>query len=234
MASSAEQAREALNTVTESAVAAGAALLAVSDDPNVIRLTLLDTLPALVEQFSDGTAALAADYYDDTRSDLDLSTSYSAEPVVKLRPDKLRIGALWIVKPLSADTPEPATAVQRLADVIQLETARPFRDTVTANVARDPSAVGWRRIAAGGCTMCRFLANRGAVYREATANFATHPHCHCTAAPVFGDGIGEEASALQYVASNRRRTQKQRQTLRDALNEFESSRPYIKQQLRDI
>jgi hypothetical protein len=62
------------------------------------------------------------------------------------------------------------------------------------------------------------LADRGAVYKESTARFASHPNCFCSAQPVFGENdTGEEASVIQYIASRRSRTPEQRAVLRDYL-----------------
>jgi hypothetical protein len=60
------------------------------------------------------------------------------------------------------------------------------RDTVLASVAADEQARGWRRVTSGrGCGFCQMLAGRGAVYTEATADFASHDHCSCAAEPVY-------------------------------------------------
>ena len=61
------------------------------------------------------------------------------------------------------------------------------------------------------------LAGRGAVFRQDTARFAAHEHCSCTAQPVFDGQGGQEATALQYMASKRRRSESDRQRLRDYL-----------------
>lgn len=204
----ADQSRQALALITTAAVTEAQPLLAQPAD-------LLDGLPALVGYYSDGTAALAADYYDDARELASPRGLYVAEPVVNLRDDKIRIGAAWALK--GADLLEQQ---ERLAEVVQLETARPYRDTITVNRRRDPAAVGWRRVTSGGCKFCRMLADRGAVYKDDSAHFASHPHCHCGAEPVFKgtrEAAGPEASVMQYVASRRRRTPAQRQALREFL-----------------
>ena len=62
------------------------------------------------------------------------------------------------------------------------------------------------------------LASRGAVYKEETAHFASHTHCHCTASPVFrGGDAGPEANVVQYVASKRRPTARDRARVREYL-----------------
>ena len=59
------------------------------------------------------------------------------------------------------------------------------RDTIRNTAVADPRTEGWRRVTSGGCDFCRMLAGRGAVYREDTADFASHDHCACSAEPVY-------------------------------------------------
>lgn len=60
------------------------------------------------------------------------------------------------------------------------------RETVVRGVRDDPRGVGWQRVSsATACAFCQMLAGRGAVYREDTADFATHDHCGCTAEAVY-------------------------------------------------
>jgi hypothetical protein len=106
-----------------------------------------------------------------------------------------------------------------LAEVVQLETARPYRDTILTNRRADPNSVGWRRITSGACRFCRMLADRGAVYREASATFAAHPNCNCTAQPVFvANDPGTEVGVIQYMASRRNKTPETRRRVRDYLD----------------
>lgn len=180
------------------------------------RVQLLDTVPDVLAFYSEGSAALAADFYDDARAGV--SGRFSATPVVLDRTVKIRRGVVWASEPLSVDDEE--LAASRFAQLMRSEMARPYRDTVLSNRQRDPQAVGWTRIARGSasCKFCRMLADRGAVYRESTVRFAAHDDCMCTAAPVFKGGeVGPEASTVQYMASKRRRTEKERAFLRDYL-----------------
>lgn len=59
------------------------------------------------------------------------------------------------------------------------------RETVRLSTLADPRAVGWQRVGVGRCDFCRMLLDRGAVYSEATADFAAHDHCTCSAEPVY-------------------------------------------------
>ena len=50
------------------------------------------------------------------------------------------------------------------------------------------SSQGWRRVGHGGaCDFCQMLIGRGSVYKQATASFAAHDRCHCSAEPALDD-----------------------------------------------
>lgn len=60
------------------------------------------------------------------------------------------------------------------------------RETVRASSIADRRVKGWQRIAAGNaCDFCQELAGRGAIYTEASAQFACHDACACGPEPVF-------------------------------------------------
>lgn len=214
----ASDSKAALQLVTAAAVSTVTSLLGrASGSPEQRRAVLLDGVPDVIAYYSAGSSALAADFYDDERERAAPPKLYVAEPVVVDRTEKIRRAVAWASDPLFGD--DAAATAGRLADVVQLESARPFRDTVLTNRRRDPSAVGWRRVTSGGCKLCVMLAARGAVYLDTTARFATHPSCKCTAQPVFSsDDYGDEASAMQYVASRKRRSPEQQANLREYLN----------------
>lgn len=210
--------RAALQLVTDAAVGAATTMLnKVTGAPEQQRATLLESIPEIISYFSVGSSALAADYYDDERELAAPPRLYLAEPIIPDRTVKIRRAIAWAADPIFGG--DLSAAEGRLADVVQLESARPYRETILTNTRRDPSAEGWRRISGGGCKMCRMLADRGAVYKESTALFATHTNCKCSAQPVFASGeVGEEANAMQYTASHKRRTPEARARLRDYLN----------------
>jgi hypothetical protein len=181
------------------------------------RVQLLDTVPWVVAFYSEGSAALAADFYDDARSTVS-AAAYAATPVILDRTVKIRRGVAWASEPLSIDDWDAAEA--RMAKLLRTEMTRPYRDTIITNRRQDKVCIGWKRITRGSasCKFCRMLADRGAVYKEATAHFAAHDDCMCTCAPVFRGGeVGPEASTIQYMASKRRRTAKEKAFLRDYL-----------------
>ena len=215
MAASASQVRSALSSLADDGVARLAAVLAQLDGtPESIRGYLLDLTPVLISAYSDGTSSLAADWYDDLREQAAPAKSFSAEPVVVERWEKVGRMVAWSAQPLFLPEPDRELVAKRLLPSVQKEIARPFRDTITTNRRRDPSAIGWRRISGGGCDFCKRLAGRGAVYMESTAHFAAHTHCHCTAAPAFDGEPVVEASVMQYVASKRHKTAADRARIR--------------------
>ncbi|WP_146243444.1 hypothetical protein [Curtobacterium sp. MCLR17_034] len=212
------ESRRALTLVADVAVSTSLQLLrSTSGSAEQRRYDLLGGIPEVVSYYQDGSAALAADFYDDERDLAGVAGSFTTDLVIVDRTVKLRRAIAWSAEPLFDG--DDVLAGNRLAGVVQLETARSYRDTVTGNTERDPQAVGWRRVASGGCKFCAMLAARGAVYTANTARFAAHEHCHCTAAPAFVGYDGPEASTVQYVASKKNRTPAQRAQLREYLNE---------------
>lgn len=209
------ESRAVLQLVTGAAVTAATQILSrLSGLGEVQRADLLDAIPGIIGYYADGSSALAADFYDQEREAAAAAGRFVAEPVVLDRAEKIRRAIAWSTEPVIAGTGDVVVVEARLAEVVQLETARPYRDTIVTNRRRDPQGEGWRRVASGGCSFCRMLADRGAVYKAETARFASHPHCHCTAQPVFKGQPGDEADVMQYMASKRRRTAADRERVR--------------------
>jgi len=216
------ESRAALAVVSASAADVAQQILAsTSGDPVARRLVLLDNVPDLIGYYTDGSSALALDFYQEEREKAGVLLQFAPEAVVTDRTVKIRRGISWASEPLFDE--DDLSASLRLAAVVQPEVARSYRDTITGNREKDPAAVGWRRVTAGGCKLCRMLSDRGAVYRESSVNFAAHPNCNCSAQPVFlGGDVGQEASVEQYRASRRGKTPAQRKALSDYLDAFYS------------
>ena len=204
------------------------------------RAELLDVVPAIVDYYTDGSAALAADFYDDARERAGAAGAFRSEPVVADRTVKIRRGVAWAAEPwvqAAAGVIAVGSVSERLAEVVSIEIARPYRDTITANRRRDPQSVGWRRITApGACGFCMMLADKGAIYKQETARFAAHNSCMCTAEPVFrGQAVGPEASVLQYTASKRKRTEAEKADIRYWVKQYESrGATWYSDYLRDL
>lgn len=212
------EAREAMQLVTDTAVAEAVAIPArLTGSPEARRLLLLDAVPALIAYYSDGTSALAADFYEEERELARVGSRFAVRPIVEERTAEQRAAVAWAAAPLFDESLD-VSVESRLAGVVQIETARPFRDTITVNARLDPDAAGWRRIAnPGACKFCVMLAGRGAVYKRPSVQFASHENCHCSAQPVWSTDDTLEANSFQYMASLRQRTPAQRAKLRDYL-----------------
>ena len=61
------------------------------------------------------------------------------------------------------------------------------RDTIIESSRQDPAATGrWERVAGPkACEFCQMRTDRGAVYSDDTADFASHDHCGCVTVPEF-------------------------------------------------
>lgn len=216
----ANESKQALRLLTDESVDTAVGLLTgLSGSPTARRAALLNTVPEIIGYFSEGSAALAVDFYEEERDRAGVRDStFVTSFVVQDRTVKIRRGVAWASDPLFSGDEE--IAGKRLAEIVQLETARPYRDTVLGNRQQDPESVGWRRnTSAGACRFCRMLSDRGAVYRSSTVRFAAHTNCYCTAVPVFRDNDpGTEVGEFQYMASRRNRTPAMRARLRDYLD----------------
>jgi hypothetical protein len=179
--------------------------------PDRVRTALLNYVPLLVQRYGDIAAGIAADWFEELRWDaaeqgligqLATSTarSFTAAPA---RPDiaDATSEVRYAAGGLYGTTPETVlTSVKNTATRQVLQTGR---RTITRNTLRPGSrAVGWaRRARPGSCRFCRALAARGAVYKEATARFASHaPKCNCVAYPSF-DPDAPEVDVAAYRAS---------------------------------
>lgn len=218
------ESRTILQRLTATAVESSTALFdRFTGSPEVVRGALLESIPAEVAYFGNASATLAADTYEEERELAKVRTSFTAEAVVVDRTVKVRRAIAWSAEPLFLLRPDRLLTASRLSGVVQLEVARPNRDTTLANRRKDPSASGWRRIARpGACGFCRMLADRGGVYREKTAYFASHEACHCVAQPVFSTDDTIEVGAIQYIASKRNRTPVQRERVKAYIETFYS------------
>lgn len=223
MATPPDEVRTGLTLVTAAATSEVASVAASAPpSPETIRAVLFDAVPLIVGSYSDGSSALALDWYEELREESPATGIFTPSPVAVVRQEHLATTVAWATEPLRDTEAEVAKALDdsldRLLPEIQKEIAAAFWETMTENVEDDPDAVGWRRFARpGACPFCRMLADKGAVYSSSTATFSAHTTCHCVAAPVFDGEPGEEASVIQYVASKRRRTLKEREALRNYL-----------------
>lgn len=168
----------------------------VSDGASA-EVALRDLLPAIITDYGALGAALAAEWYDDQREKVGAAGRFLATPV---QADDRGAHALigWALSEATDDASLQALILggtqRRLADHV--------RYTVAANAVEDRAARGWQRVGSGGCTsgFCDMLIGRGAVYSEATADFAAHDNCRCSAVPAWG---GEPLPVKPYTPTLR-------------------------------
>lgn len=152
---------------------------------DLARDALMEVLPGLVATYGSAAAALAADWYDDLREQAAARGRFRANPA-----DTADTGAdvlaRWGVGALYQATPDWSAAATLVAGGLQRRIANASRETITGSAVADPAARGWQRVGSGGsCGFCAMLLGRGAVYTESSADFQSHDHCNCSAAPVF-------------------------------------------------
>jgi hypothetical protein len=184
--------------------------------PELQPLLRYEVFPAVVHQYGDAAATLAADWYDAERARLNVPGRFNADIAPQPVEDQLRAISNWATEPLKVQPPDEVTvemaseAVQkRLESASQKLVADMSRQTVAQSAERDPNARGWARFTdADACAFCLMLTARGGVYTEASVKFGSHDHCHCLAGPVWDENyrewVGEYQRATHRSASQRR------------------------------
>lgn len=155
---------------------------------------LEDFFPALVQQYGDVAAMLAADLYADLR-DLSLDGPRgSFSPLLASGTETAQVlaGVGYAAKPLYGANPDPIATASRLTAVADRLIKGQARDTLVDNTVADPAKPRYARVPTGArtCAFCLLLASRGAVYASAdTAGDGRkyHHDCDCVPTPIFGE-----------------------------------------------
>lgn len=169
-------------------------------NPEAARNALLEIMPALADKYGDAAASAAAEWYDALRIADGVPgrftpTAIRADAEAVVQGTRRASGLLW-------DGNDSQLAVS-LESILDLNIKRAGRDTLTQASIQDPFSAGWARRTVGAtCLFCQMLATRGAVYKKATASFASHHDCDCVAIPSF-DPDAPEVKVRQYEASQR-------------------------------
>lgn len=153
-----------------------------------VRDGLMDVLPNLITDYHLTAATVAADWYDIQRHALGAKKKFQAVMASPPKDARGVVMARWGVGPMYGDSAPDIAAPLVLSKVsggLERLVLNGARDTITGSTAKDPGRVGWARVTSGGCDFCEMLADRGAVYDEAAADFEAHDHCSCSAVPVF-------------------------------------------------
>lgn len=160
---------------------------------------LMEILPDLVETYSLAAGSLAADYYDDVRERASVKGRFAAI-VPEPGDTDTRSLVAWALQEATDD----ASFRTLVEGGFQKRISNGARNVVTTSSIADPHARGWMRIGAGECNFCAMLVARGAVYTEATVDFAAHDHDKCQAAPSFNPDQTRDVKE-EFVHSARRK-----------------------------
>lgn len=173
----------------------------------------ITAVDALIRQYGETSASLAADFFDAQRDAAGVSGSFAVPLPDAPPPEQVEASLRWASKDVWPRDASVATEVQlrpieerldaaevRAEQVAQKLVADQGREVVRQAVREDRQAVGYARAAAlGACAFCRLMASRGMVYATAgtaggdandkfsgdasVAKF--HDDCHCAIIPVF-------------------------------------------------
>ncbi|WP_239502176.1 hypothetical protein [Streptomyces qinglanensis] len=175
----------------------------------------MEAVDAVVRQYGDLAAQLAAEVYEAQRAAADVTSAFTV-PLADSPPQEQTQASLrWATKdlwPRDPDDPRTtaaqaqpvevrlAAAEKKTAAVVEKLVLDQGRQTTRQAVQRDREAVGYARAAAlGACAFCRLMASRGMVYksagtagRDANDRFSGdasvakyHDHCSCQIISVF-------------------------------------------------
>ncbi len=180
-------------------------------------VALRDILPSIITEYGALGGALAAEWYDGQRDKAGVRGAFTAIPT---EPSDRGAQALigWALREATDDASLQALIFggtqRRIADHV--------RYTVAESAVADPRAGGWQRVGVGECKFCRMLIGRGAVYSEATADFASHDSCNCSAVPAWK---GQPVPVKPYTVSPRRKLGPDGKPIPDA--DFERAKAWI-------
>jgi hypothetical protein len=182
----------------------------VADGANA-EVALRDLLPSIVREYGQMGAATAAIWYDEQRAKAGVKGRFRAFP---MKPSDRGADSLvgWALSKAQDD----ASLKTLIAGGTQRRIADHVRGTIMGSSVADPGAHGWQRVTAGGCSFCVMLESRGSVYSEASADFASHDHCNCSAVPAFE---GEAKPVKGYTPTTRNVSDADRARLRKYLRE---------------
>lgn len=178
-------------------------------DARDAKAALFDMLPEIVAAYHGAAAAAAADFYDEVRESAGAAGRFS--PILMDPPD---LGTDALVKWSLATAADGSSFQSLIAGGVTKRIANGARDVVTRSSIADPASKGWMRTGSGNCDFCAMLISRGAVYSEATVDFASHDWCNCGAAPAFNPSQ-IKAVKSEFVPSARRKSESTREKDRE-------------------
>lgn len=183
-----ERANDGIAALVERDLAAFFALLDFGR-PDAVKLDLFDYIPALVGQYGDIAATVAADWYEELREAEGVGGRFRPPLAPSAPLDQIngRIGyATRVSGPLFLG--DSATLTAFLSLMANEYALQPGRDTVMQAAHADK--VAYARIPEpGACRFCLMLASRGFVYSKDTAGETVkfHGKCRCNVLPSWDE-----------------------------------------------
>jgi hypothetical protein len=157
--------------------------------PEAVQRALFEFVPALVSEYGDVAATVAADWYDELRASEGVVGSFRA-PLAPLIPTEQVNGRLGYATRASGPLwlGDSATLTGFLSMMANEYALQPGRDTVMQAAHKDNAAYA-RVPEPGACKFCLMLASRGFVYSKSTAGETKkfHGKCRCNAMPVWDE-----------------------------------------------
>lgn len=153
--------------------------------PQRVRDELLEVVPALVREYGDVAATVAAEWYEEVRAG-QVGGTYAARLGESIPDAAPEASVRYAAGHLFTDVPEQALAV--LTGSLQRHVLYSGRDTVARNVQLDPAKPRYGRVPTGPvtCAWCSIMASRGFVYHtEGRAGEDFHDDCDCAVAVEF-------------------------------------------------
>lgn len=179
-------------------------------NPEAVRDALLEIVPALVREYGDVAATVAAEWYEEVRAG-QVGGSYFAQTAGTFPDEQMaatvrrEAGHLW--------SPDQGKTLEVLAGSLQRFVMYSGRETVAHNVQRDPAKPRFARVPRGHrtCAFCTMLASRGFVYSTQTSAGGDwnhyHDDCRCQIVAEFDaeahhiEGYDPDAMFAKYEAA---------------------------------
>lgn len=163
------------------------------DKPLQVVKALEEFMPALIREYGEMGATVAADFYEELRAESPKIRKAYAPVLGDAIPfEQARISTKWAVGPLFRAEADPTAAFNNLIDVTDRLVKQQGRNTVALNSVRDPAQARYARVPSGTetCSYCLMLASRGAIYltkESAESLNKYHGKCDCVPTPVWDD-----------------------------------------------
>ena len=165
------------------------------EDVEGTKVALMRVMPRIVFKYGDMSAAIAADLYEEWRSEVREAAKYRALMADIADTQAVQASTRYALGGLYRDPIEPEAVLALLqSDVADRFALDQGRETMALNIRQDPAKPRWARIPVGvTCRWCLKLGSRGFKpglgYRsEMTAAAGSHGNCDCIVVPEFATG----------------------------------------------